>query len=328
MRVANKFLVLSSLLLSLAAAAMATTITIATGANTSLAAAQLISQPDLIINQAAPNYSLANTQPVSPQYYAALCCGRPRRGNAGHTPGFFSLSANAGQNISMRVSSTGSAQATELLLYDPHGKLVAIAAGNGADGLSSDIQFTVPNGDGGHWVTEVTSSPNANPATDLFNYDLRVASPISYSTDVLGALNNPNDPGFYAINAQVGDALDLTATATSPLGGPDELLLYDPNGNLVAVAAGNAPDGVSSAIQFTVPQGDPGNWVAEVAGSPNVNPNTNLFDYDLNIKGATGAGPISPLPLASAPEPKYAPLVGFLLALGAVVHRRRVSAGR
>jgi len=75
MRVANKFLVLSSLLLSLAAAAMATTITIATGANTSLAAAQLISQPDLIINQAAPNYSLANTQPVSPQYYAADALG-------------------------------------------------------------------------------------------------------------------------------------------------------------------------------------------------------------------------------------------------------------
>ena len=141
-------------------------------------------------------------------------------------------------------------------------------------------------------------------------------------------LLNPNDPGFYAINAQLCDALDLTATATSPLGSPDELLLYDPNGNLVAVAAGNAPDGVSSAIQFTLPQGDPGNWVAEVAGSPNVNPNTNLFDYDLNIKGATGAGPISPLPLASAPEPKYAPLVGFLLALGAVVHRRRVSVGR
>jgi hypothetical protein len=280
MRVANKFLVLSSLLLSLAAAAMATTITIATGANTSLAAAQLISQPDLIINQAAPNYSLANTQPVSPQYYAADALGAVTLATPQE---FFSLSANAGQNISMQVSSTGSAQATELLLYDPHGNLVAIAAGNGTDGLSSDIQFTVPNGDGGKWVTEVTSSPNANPATDLFNYDLRVASPISYSTDVLGALNNPNDPGFYAINAQLCDALDLTATATSPLGSPDELLLYDPNGNLVAVAAGNAPDGVSSAIQFTLPQGDPGNWVAEVAGSPNVNPNTNLFDYDLNI---------------------------------------------
>ena len=71
------------------------------------------------------------------------------------------------------------------------------------------------------------------------------------------------------------------ATAT-PAGGPNEfvnsfypeLLLYDPNGNLVAVAAGNASDGRNSVIDFTVPDGDAGTWTIEVTASPNTPPPT------------------------------------------------------
>ena len=48
-----------------------------------------------------------------------------------------------------------------------------------------------------------------------------------------------------------------------------ELLLFDPNGNLVAVAAGNASDGRNSVIDFTVPDGDAGTWTIEVTSSPN-----------------------------------------------------------
>ncbi len=37
-----------------------------------------------------------------------------------------------------------------------------------------------------------------------------------------------------------------------------------PNGDLVAIAAGNAPDGRNSVIDFTVPAGDAGTWTIAV----------------------------------------------------------------
>ena len=80
---------------------------------------------------------------------------------------------------------------------------------------------------------------------------------------------------FYSVNANAGDNLHFATT--TPAGGPlefvnnfyPELLLYDPNGNLVAVAAGNASDGRNSVIDFTVPGGDAGKWIIEVTPSPN-----------------------------------------------------------
>jgi hypothetical protein len=206
--IARKFLSVGGLLAALPVVpVLASTITVATGANTSLATAQLLSEPDLIVHQSTPNYSLQTAQLVSPQYYAADALGAVTRATPQE---FFSVTASAGQNINLQVASTGGvAQPTELLVYDPHGNLVAVAAGNGSNGLSSVIQIAVPNGDGGRWVTEVTSSPNGNPATDSFNYDLRVASPISYSTDVLGNLNNPNNAGFYAISPNSNPKTDL-----------------------------------------------------------------------------------------------------------------------
>ena len=80
---------------------------------------------------------------------------------------------------------------------------------------------------------------------------------------------------FYSVNANAGDNLHFATT--TPAGGPNEfinnlypeLLLFDPNGNLVAVAAGNAADGRNSVIDFTVPSGDAGKWTIEVTPSPN-----------------------------------------------------------
>ena len=99
---------------------------------------------------------------------------------------------------------------------------------------------------------------------------------------------------FYSVNANAGDNLHF-ATST-PAGGPNEfvnnfypeLLLYDPNGNLVAVAAGNASDGRNSVIDFTVPDGDAGKWTIEVTPSPNT-PLPTQGEYGLLVTGATGA---------------------------------------
>jgi len=99
---------------------------------------------------------------------------------------------------------------------------------------------------------------------------------------------------FYSVNANTGDNLHF-ATST-PAGGPNEfvnnfypeLLLYDPNGNLVAVAAGNAADGRNSVIDFTVPEGDAGSWVIEVTASPNTD-TPSSGEYGLLVTGATGS---------------------------------------
>ena len=163
-------------------------------------------------------------------------------------------------------------------------------ASNYTSGLNN---FVAPE-DGTYYV-EMTGTPgvkfnlvvtrgadfNTQPANQLPSAQDITATELSGDNKlggVLGYLQSPNGiPGtdYYSVNANAGDNLHF-ATST-PAGGPDEfinnlypeLLLYDPNGNLVAVAAGNASDGRNSVIDFTVPDGDAGTWVIEVTASPN-----------------------------------------------------------
>ncbi len=302
------------------------TVTFATDTNTSLGTAQTIGvTPDLVIHEIPPNYTLASAQPVSPQYMASDALGSITNS---HAQEFFGFAADAGDQIHILVSAgTPASQFPELLLYDNHGNLVAISAGNAPDMSSSVIDFTVPPGASGTWSVEVAGSPNApNPSTNFFNYDLHLSgSVITYRTDVLGALMSPSETGFYAISANAGDQLHLLVSAGTPASQFPELLLYDNHGNLVAVSAANAPDMSSSVIDFTVPLGASGNWFAEVAGSPNVaDPSTNLFNYDLQITGDTGVGPINPL--AAVPEPGPLPLLvigtGLIWMLRRSMHPR------
>ena len=124
--------------------------------------------------------------------------------------------------------------------------------------------------------------------------------------------------GIYDVNANSADNLAFEVNATTPLTAT-ELKLFDPNGNLVAVAAGNGSDGLSSIIDFTVPDGDPGEWRIEVAPSE-ILPVPQAYAYDLAIQGASGLGPVNPSPV---PEPStWALALAGLLGLGLVSWRR------
>jgi hypothetical protein len=309
-----------ALVLATASTAGADTFTFANGTNTSLGTSQLINlNPDLIVHQQAPNYTLATAQAVSPQYYAYDVLGSI---NNNSTPNeFFSYALNSGDQLTTFVQAGHPAtQFPETLLYDPNGNLVAIANGNAPNGSSSIITFTVPNGDAGNWTSQVTASPNAPPTN--FNFDLRISGPfLKYQTDVLGTYDATDHSGFYSVAANAGDHLHFLSTAG--MSGASELLLFDPNGNLVAIANGNGPNGISSIIDFTVPVGDAGNWIVEVTGNPNVT-GPNFFDYDLQISGATGLGPIDPLAGASVPEPSSLVLCGVGM-LGLLTFSRRAA---
>jgi hypothetical protein len=155
-----------------------------------------------------------------------------------------------------------------------------------------------------------------SPISSSYNYDLRFTSPLSYSTNVLGSFPNAADSGFYSFGANAGDNLNLLVNSTSPTGEPTELLLFDPNGNLVAIAEGNGGDGLSSLIEFTVPSGDAGNWTAEVA-----DPGSALYKYDFQLQGATGTGPVNPPAPIATPEPSLSAFLGVSL-LGLAFFRR------
>jgi hypothetical protein len=151
-------------------------------------------------------------------------------------------------------------QGTELLLSDENANLVTIAAGN-VDGLSSRIDFTVPDGGSGTWQTAITQGLST---TVPINYLLQVQLPYSalsqFTTNVIGSGQEKDGSlGIYDVNANIGDDLAFDVNATTPLTAT-ELELFDPNANLVAIAAGNGSDGLSSIINFTVPDGDPGEW--------------------------------------------------------------------
>ena len=110
------------------------------------------------------------------------------------------------------------------------------------------------------------------------NFTISTAQPISplffppsYTmTNVLGngTAGGPGDLGFYAINVNANDNLHLALVSTTTPLRPTELSLYTENQTLVAIASTNAPDGLGSIIDFTIPIGDAGTWFAEVTVSP------------------------------------------------------------
>lgn len=276
-----------------AAAHAATTIKTKKG-NATLATALPISiMPDLIIRQKTPNDTLATAQPVSPTYQATDVLGSLSRGQP---QAFFSFFVPALGSMHVEVEAKHpTKQFTEILLYDPNANLVAIASGNASDGSGSVVDFSDPNGVDASWTVEVTGNPShPEPKASFFRYDMRIrTSAMVYTTDVRGRFVKKD--GFYQITANDGDKLHFDVSAVKPVAGLPELLLYDQNGNLVAIAAGNGFDGKSSVIDFTVPDGFGGNWTVQVTGSPNApDPKKNHFTYDLQIRGATGAGPVIP----------------------------------
>jgi hypothetical protein len=293
-RVRRLFVVLIGVLALPAGIAQAATTVKARHDNDSVATAQLVSlQADLVLRQRSRTSSSDTAQPVSPTHMAVDVFGTI----AQHRPAaVFSFDLQPGDQPQFAVSAKDPAKGfPELLLRDPNGNLVAIASGNGANGSDSVIDFTIPDGAGGSWTVEVTQSPSAPVAKNVFPYDLRITgSPMTYRTDVLGRIGSSNKPAFDRVATRDGDHLHFHVSAKDPAKGFPELLLRDPNGNLVAVAVGNGSNGSDCVIDFTVPGGGAGSWTVAVAQSPNVPPTRNHFAYDLEITGATGAGPVIP----------------------------------
>ena len=82
-----------------------------------------------------------------------------------------------------------------------------------------------------------------------------------------------DDTDYYSINVDATGVTLHIATST-PAGGPQRVrqqplprtpALRDENGNLVAIASGNATDGRNSVMDFTIPDGDSGAWSVQVA---------------------------------------------------------------
>jgi len=269
------------------AVAEASTIVHATAGHATIATAQLVSlRPDLVLKQKLPNSTLATAQPISPTHISTDVIGSITKP---HPAIFFAFALKAGKQIHLSLEpGVPATQSTELLLYDNFGNLVAIAAGNAHDGSGSVIDFTITGT--GTWTAEVTGYSGAPASARIFKYDLRI-TPVHYATDVSGNFGANNKPGFYAISVRANNQLQLSVSAAHPATQFPELLLYDNNGNLVAIAAGNGSDGSTSVIDFTA--ATPGTWTVEVTGSSSAPPG-NHFNYDLTVRGATGKGPVVP----------------------------------
>ena len=184
---------------------------------------------------------------------------------------FFSFDEAGGAEIGLdlraiRPSNVG----TQLVLLDGNGNLVAISQQNGPDGLSSVLDFKVAPGGGGTFEAEVTQSNVGSPAP--FDYRLQFELPFralsEFTTNVVGRRPGKNGLlGAYDVNANGGDDLTFDVHRTSPASTVTELVLVDPDGNVVADASGNGVDGLSFDLDFTVPDGDAGEWQIEVSPS-------------------------------------------------------------
>ena len=271
-----------------------------------------------LVNQYTSAGSLLTTTNFTPN--------QPGLGVFGDVPGeapvappstsFYSFALSQGQSATIALQSLNSSNVS-FTLYNDQGDVLAVSS-PGATNYTAGLNNFVAPDDGTYYVqvtgdagaqfnlvvtlgADFTTQPHTTIATaqDITATEL---SGLPGTGGALGSLSSTNGTDFYSVNANAGDNLHF-ATST-PAGGPNEfvnnlypeLLLYDPNGNLVAVANGNASDGRNSVIDFTVPDKDAGKWTIEVTASPNT-PTLTAGEYGLLVTGATGT--LSPFVVSS-----------------------------
>jgi len=255
------------------------------------------------------DHTLATAQPLDS--YATPIIGHIDRmaalGTLGRPPApttdFYSFRLDQGESVWVVVSSRNG-KTVHFMLDDAQGDVLRLSVtGTNVNAALNNVvagtyYVAVAGAAGAQYNVVITRGadfsiqPHSTPATAQ-NVTATLRSGDPGLGGALGYLTNSGSTigtDFYAVNANVGDNLQF---ATSTPGGRinnffPELLLFDPNGNLVAVAAGNAADGRNSVIDFTVPQGDAGTWTIEVTPSPNTEAPTQ-GEYGLLVTGATGA---------------------------------------
>ena len=133
----------------------------------------------------------------------------------------------------------------------------------------------------------LTLAPNLIIHQQAPNFTFATAQSVSpqyQAYEVFGSIDASHLNEFFSFSAGDGADINMLVRGKNPPTQYPELLLYDQNTNLVAIAAGNYSDGTSSTIQFIVPSGGGGNWKAQVTGSPGApDPTHNFFPYDLSF---------------------------------------------
>ena len=191
----------------------------------------------------------------------------------------FGFNELAGGAIRLFVSTRPTDQTAGLSLADSIGNVVTAVDRNAPDGLSSVINYTDLLNQGPKWFATVSRDPSD---TSALNYTLQIGAGLSavseFTTHVLGngELSGPL-LGAYDVNANSGDILHFGVHSTGSGSQPTELILFDPNGAVAAIAQGNGSDGSSSVIDASV-LGLGGQWQVDV-----VEPLSTPYAYDLTI---------------------------------------------
>ncbi len=260
-----------------------------------------------------PNNSIASATAIDP--YANNFAGNESRtavlgdipsaqGSPSSSSPFYSFELNQGESTSIALQSLGGENGSFTLL-DDEGDVIGYSSQDASNYTAGLNNFVAPY-DGTFYV-QISGEPgakfnlvvtrgadfNTQPANQYPSAQDITATELSGDKKlggVLGYLQSTSGTDYYAVNVNARD--NLAFTTTTPSGGPGqfgntldtELLLFDANGNLVAIAAGNAPDGRNSVIDFTVPSGDAGTWTIAITS-----PDGTSGEYGLLATGATGA---------------------------------------
>jgi len=219
----------------------------------------------------------------------------------------YSFALNQGESATIALQSLNGKNGS-FTLYDDQGDVLGVSAPGATNYTAGLNDFVAPN-DGTYYL-QVSGDPSAQfnlvvirgadfttqdhtspgDAQDITatqqSGDPKEGGALGY----ISSISSGPSTDYYSVNANAGDNLHF-ATST-PAGGPNEfvntlnpeLLLFDNNGNLVAIAAGNAADGRNSVIDYTVPDGGAGKWTIEVTSDDG-----SQGEYGLLATGATGS---------------------------------------
>jgi YD repeat-containing protein len=157
---------------------------------------------------------------------------------------FYTLTANAGDELFISTAVTSGGIEPYMYLYDPTGSEIASGEGNTFSLLVADGQYTLTVYDYGN--DEIGSY---DIEWDRFNNPCNEGMNLPCGRDIPGDIRGLSQVDYYVFNAESGDKVRIVAADV--LGGIDPvLLLYNPSEVQIASASG-APDTV---LETTLPE--------------------------------------------------------------------------
>jgi hypothetical protein len=204
----------------------------------------------------------------------------------------YSFAATEGDRVSIEIRPDDPIDIeAQITLLDPDGNEVDTVVGTGEDGNAVLTFYYVERGQGGQYTIVATGEDYTNlfgytlslyegiPVDNAILYGETIESELTRADRYFGGAEFSGYHETYAFEAAEGDSVSVEVEPDDPVENTAQITLFDPDGEEVDQADGNAEDGNAALTRYTIRRGQGGQYTIVITGEDY----TDLFGYSVSL---------------------------------------------